>query len=59
MGETDDGQLQILRSTFDLWSANQQMLTVLIDKMLKTQIIECSSVANWIFSKEMIPEFTK
>jgi nuclear cap-binding protein subunit 1 len=35
------------------------MLTVLIDKMLKTQIIECSSVANWIFSKEMIPEFTK
>lgn len=59
LGETDDGQLQILRSTFDLWSADQQMLTVLIDKMLKTQIIECSSVANWIFSKDMIPEFTK
>ncbi|XP_050538611.1 nuclear cap-binding protein subunit 1 isoform X2 [Daktulosphaira vitifoliae] len=59
LGETDDGQLQILRSTFDLWSANQQMLTVLIDKMLKTQIIECSSVANWIFSREMVPEFTK
>ncbi|KAL4123020.1 hypothetical protein QTP88_015252 [Uroleucon formosanum] len=59
LGETDDGQLQILRSTFELWSADQQMLTVLIDKMLKTQIIECSSVANWIFSKDMIPEFTK
>ncbi|XP_025418867.1 nuclear cap-binding protein subunit 1 [Sipha flava] len=59
LGETDEGQLQILRSTFNLWSADQQMLTVLIDKMLKTQIIECSSVANWIFSKEMIPEFTK
>ncbi|VVC44097.1 Hypothetical protein CINCED_3A017899 [Cinara cedri] len=59
LGATDEGQLQILRSTFDLWSADQQMLTVLIDKMLKTQIIECSSVANWIFSKEMIPDFTK
>lgn len=27
--------------------------------MLKTQIVECSAVANWIFSKEMTGEFTK
>jgi nuclear cap-binding protein subunit 1 len=59
LGENDECQLQILRSTFDLWNADQQMLTVLIDKMLKTQIIECSSVANWIFSKEMTSQFTK
>lgn len=36
-----------------------QMLVVLIDKMLKTQIVECAAVANWVFSKEMVPEFTK
>ena len=35
------------------------MLVVLIDKMLKTQIVECAAVANWVFSKEMVPEFTK
>jgi nuclear cap-binding protein subunit 1 len=27
--------------------------------MLKIQIVECSAVANWIFSKEMCGEFTK
>ena len=36
-----------------------QMLVVLIDKLLKTQIVECAAVANWVFSKEMVPEFTK
>jgi hypothetical protein len=35
------------------------MLVVLIDKLLKTQIVECAAVANWVFSKEMVPEFTK
>lgn len=35
------------------------MLCVLIDKLLKTQIVECSAVATWIFSKEMNSDFTK
>lgn len=35
------------------------MLVVLIDKMLKTQIVECAAVANWVFSKDMVPEFSK
>jgi nuclear cap-binding protein subunit 1 len=34
------------------------MIVVMVDKMLKTQIVECSSVANWIFSKEMNKELT-
>lgn len=44
---------------FELWHTHQQMMVVLVDKMLKTQIVECSAVANWIFSKEMTGEFTK
>merc|ERR1719178_430056 len=35
------------------------MLVVLTDKLLKTGIVECSSVANWVFSKDMVAEFSK
>jgi len=44
---------------FELWHNHQQMMCVLVDKMLRTQIVECSAVANWIFSREMQGEFTK
>uniref|UniRef100_T1JFR4 MIF4G-like type 2 domain-containing protein n=1 Tax=Strigamia maritima TaxID=126957 RepID=T1JFR4_STRMM len=56
---TEEAQICILRNAFELWRQHQQMMTILVDKMLKTQIVECFAVANWIFSKEMVPEFTK
>lgn len=59
LAESEEAQICILRNMFELWQNHQQMMVVLIDKMLKTQIIECSAVANWIFSKEMTGEFTK
>ena len=31
----------------------------MVDKMLKTQIVECSSVINWIFSNDMHSELNK
>jgi MIF4G like. len=59
LADSEEAQICILRNMFDLWHGHQQMMCVLIDKMLKTQIIECSAVANWIFSKDMSGEFTK
>jgi nuclear cap-binding protein subunit 1 len=59
LADSEEAQICILRNMFDLWRDHQQMMCVLIDKMLKTQITECSAVANWIFSKEMSGEFTK
>ena len=59
LGSTEEAQICILRSVVDLWRTQQQMLVVLIDKMLKTQIVECAAVANWVFSKDMVPEFSK
>ncbi|XP_039291918.1 nuclear cap-binding protein subunit 1 [Nilaparvata lugens] len=59
LAESEEAQICILKSLFELWHDHQQMMVVIIDKMLKTQILECSAVANWIFSREMSHEFTK
>ena len=59
LNETEDAQLTTLKSVFELWHSHQQMMVVLVDKMHKTQIVECAAVANWLFSREMVNEFTK
>ncbi|KAG1704386.1 Nuclear cap-binding protein subunit 1 [Nymphon striatum] len=59
LGSTEENQICILKSLFYVWKNHQQMMIVLIDKFLKTQVIECSAVANWIFSPDMTSEFTK
>ena len=59
LSEEEESQITMLRGIFDMWKTHQQMMVVLVDKLLKTQIIQCSAVANWLFSKEMVPEFTK
>jgi len=59
MSASEDSQIQILRAVFEMWRKHQQMMVVLVDKLLKTQIVECAAVANWLFSKDMLTEFTK
>ena len=49
----------MLRQVYELWQYHPQVLGVVVDKMLKTQIVECCAVANWIFSRDMAPEFTR
>ena len=59
LAETEEAQIYVLRAIYDLWSSHHQMMVVLVDKLLKTQIVECAAVANWIFSKDMMTDFTK
>merc|ERR1712059_227495 len=59
LAETEEAQLSVLRSVWELWRSHQQMLVVLTDKLLKTGVVECAAVANWVFSKDMVPEFSK
>ena len=35
------------------------MIAVLVDKMIRTQIVDCAAVANWIFSADMAHDFTR
>jgi len=56
--ETEEQQIQVLKSMFEVWTNHQQMMVVLVDKLVKTQIVECSAVANWIFSSEVGSELT-
>lgn len=58
LAESEEAQICVLRNVWELWQRHAQMVCVLVDKMLKTQIVECSAVATWLFSKEMASYFT-
>ncbi|XP_020775622.1 nuclear cap-binding protein subunit 1 isoform X1 [Boleophthalmus pectinirostris] len=57
--ESDEGKLHILKVVYDVWRNHPQMISVLVDKMIRTQIVDCAAVANWLFSQDMAHEFTR
>uniref|UniRef100_A0A8C4TKU5 Nuclear cap binding protein subunit 1 n=1 Tax=Erpetoichthys calabaricus TaxID=27687 RepID=A0A8C4TKU5_ERPCA len=57
--DSDEGKLHILRVLYDVWKNHPQMISVIVDKMIRTQIVDCAAVANWIFSPEMAHDFTR
>ncbi|MCI4381645.1 hypothetical protein PGIGA_G00254480 [Pangasianodon gigas] len=57
--ESDEGKLHILRVVYEAWKNHPQMISVLVDKMIRTQIVDCAAVANWIFSPDMAHDFTR
>jgi nuclear cap-binding protein subunit 1 len=49
----------VLKAAYDVWKNDTQMLAVVVELLLKYHVIECASVANWVFMKEMTGEFTR
>ncbi|TNN67119.1 Nuclear cap-binding protein subunit 1 [Liparis tanakae] len=57
--ERDEGKLHILKVVYEAWRNHPQMIAVLVDKMIRTQIVDCAAVANWLFSQDMAHEFSR
>ncbi|GMR51828.1 hypothetical protein PMAYCL1PPCAC_22023, partial [Pristionchus mayeri] len=45
-------QQTLLSTLYGCWRNNTQMLLILIDKLLKMQILDCAVVVTWIFEGE-------
>ncbi|CAK9293128.1 unnamed protein product [Gordionus sp. m RMFG-2023] len=59
ISEFEEHQYVILRSLYDYWRNNTQFVTIIIEKMIKTQLLNPAMVCNWVFSDEMSQDFTK
>lgn len=58
LAETEEAQMYMLKTIYNTWANHQQMMVVLVDKLLRTEVVQCQAVANWIFSEQMQREFT-
>ncbi|KAK7116077.1 nuclear cap-binding protein subunit 1-like [Littorina saxatilis] len=58
LAETEEAQIYMLKVVYSTWRTHQQMMVVLVDKMLRTEVVQCQAVANWIFSESMQKDFT-
>ncbi|CAI2318493.1 unnamed protein product [Caenorhabditis sp. 36 PRJEB53466] len=50
---SDQYHEKLLDTLYSCWKSNQQMLMILIDKLLKMQVLDCSSVITWLFEERM------
>ncbi|KAK0424623.1 hypothetical protein QR680_008755 [Steinernema hermaphroditum] len=57
--ESDELQGCILRTLYESWRNHQQMMFVLIDKLLKMQVLDASIIVAFVFSDEMKSEFER
>lgn len=53
------GQFQLLQTMDSCLTGNRQVQVILIDKLLKADLIESKEVCNWIFSESMKPSHVK
>ena len=56
---SEEAQIVVLHSLFEVWQNHQQLMVVATEKLMKYGIIDASSVVNWIFTEEMGPELMK
>lgn len=53
------GQLQLLQTMHSCLEHHPQLQVILVDKLLKAELVEPKEVCNWIFSELMKPNHTR
>ncbi|KRX70508.1 Nuclear cap-binding protein subunit 1 [Trichinella sp. T6] len=51
--DSKEAQIHLLQTLHEVWFANEQRIMIVVDKMLKMQIIQSLAVIEWIFSEKM------
>lgn len=55
----EQGQVQLLQTMHSCLETHPQVQIILVDKLLKAELIEDKEVCNWIFSESMKPFYLK
>ena len=59
LNTSEEAQLCMLRTMFEIWRSHEQLMEVLVTKLLKANIISYTAIANFVFSKEMHNDLMK
>ncbi|PAV67924.1 hypothetical protein WR25_22197 isoform B [Diploscapter pachys] len=55
----DELQLVLLQALYACWKTYPQTIQVVVDKMLKMQVLDCAVVFSWLFSADMKHEMNR
>lgn len=56
---SEQEQIHFLQSVFDLFRNREYTMIVLVDRLIRMQLIDPASVVNWIFSPQMKAQFNR
>lgn len=59
LNTSEEAQLCMLSTMFDIWRSHEQLMEVLITKLLKANIITYNAIAKFVFSKDMYSDLMK
>ena len=59
LNTSEESQLCMLTTMFEIWKSHEQLMEVLVTKLLKANIISYTAIANFVFSKEMYSDLMK
>lgn len=59
LNTSEEAQLCMLKTMFEIWRSHEQLMEVLVTKLLKANIISYTAIANFVFSKEMYSDLMK
>lgn len=56
---SDAGKIHCLEAVAEFYASNSQLHMMMVDKLMKMQIVDVMTVLNWLFSENVTPHFTQ